>query len=57
MFKFIGRMFEKKHTAYCVKCRDHRDIKDVTYTESKGRKSRRGACCECGSQTSTYVTA
>lgn len=57
MFEFIGKIFGKKHSAYCVKCRGHRDIKDVSYAESKGRKSRRGACCTCGSTTSTYVTA
>ena len=57
MFEFIGKLFGKKHEAYCVKCKTHREISNVTFATDKGRKSRRGSCSECGSTTSTYVTA
>jgi NAD-dependent SIR2 family protein deacetylase len=36
-------------TAYCVKCRDKREIKDPVETKLKnGRPAIKGTCPECG---------
>ena len=36
-------------TAYCVKCRDKREIKDPVETQLKnGRPAMKGTCPECG---------
>jgi len=36
-------------TAYCVKCRDKRDINDPVETQLKyGRPAMKGTCPECG---------
>ena len=35
--------------AYCLKCRDHRDIKNPTsVTLKNGRPATRGTCSVCG---------
>ena len=39
------------NTAYCVKCKDKREMKDAQQiTMKNGRPARQGTCPECGTK-------
>ncbi len=46
----------EEYTAYCVKCKTKRTMKDAkVVTNEKGRRSARGVCPVCGTKMNLFL--
>lgn len=47
---------ETTYEAYCVKCKEKRDMKDATVaTMENGRKAAKGTCVVCGTKLTRFL--